>query len=252
VGEIVSPSLDDNGVAAALSFARRSEHRLVYWATEPTRRLPGSTPADGPSAISDRVLYSTDRISELGKPEAFPADSELRITACPQGPADQSLQELAVLAGTHSRFHVDPRIPVDRFESLYRIWVDRSTRRELADIVFVATSSGCVREKVGFITVQKTGDSGKIGLIAVHPRHRGRGIGSLLMGKAHEWMREHGLCRAGVVTQTGNIPACRLYARCGYMPVNVQAWFHFWLDPPADGSDCPRRAPAAAEGVCAP
>ncbi len=230
VGEIVSPTLCDEDLAAALTFAGNAGHRLVYWSTQPNRNLPDWFDAFGARRVNHRVQYSADLNSDQAESKLFAIDPQMRIVACPPGPAGESLTELAIRAGAHSRFHVDPRVPLDRFESLYQIWVDRSTRRELADQVFVATPSGAVDEAVGFITVSENGGAGRIGLLAVHPNHRGRGIGGLLIENAHSWMRKHEVRTVSVVTQLENIPACRLYARWNYAPINIQAWFHFWLD----------------------
>ncbi len=250
VGEIVSPNLGDNELAAALSCAQTAQHRLVYWSTQARRSLPHRFDDFGATPVNHRVQYSMDLISDRTESNPFTVDRGLKIIACPPGPAGHALEELAILAGTHSRFHVDPRISVDRFESLYRIWVNRSTRRELADQVLVVTPSGSINDAVGFITVSRTGDCGQIGLLAVHPDVQGRGVGSLLMAKAHDWMTEHGVRTVSVVTQPENIPACRLYTRWKYMPVNVQAWFHFWFD-----SGAPRvepRMPAGQTGANCP
>lgn len=230
VGEIVSPALGEDELAAALSWAREARYRLVYWSTQPSRRLPVRFDDFGATPVNHRVQYSTDLSSDQTESNTFALDGGLRIVSCPSGPAGQTLEELAILAGAHSRFHVDPRIPVDRFESLYRIWVNRSTRRELADEVLVATPSGAMKEAIGFITVSRTSDCGQIGLVAVHPHHQGRGVGSLLMTKSHDWMRRHGVRTVSVVTQLENVPACRLYSRWNYTPAHAQAWFHFWLD----------------------
>lgn len=235
VSEISLPAIGDENLAAALCFASESNHRLVYWQTEPGRNLPAWIASFGATAVNHRVQYSTDLFSNQARTEdASVPDGTFQVFSFPPGPPGRELEELAVQSGTYSRFHVDPRIPTDRFESLYRIWMDRSTRRELADRVLVATAAGDI---VGFITVSWTGRNGQIGLLAVHPACRGRGIASRLMKEAHDLLKTQNVKTVTVVTQLENVPACRLYSRWNYTPDTIYACFHFWLDPPARWSD---------------
>ena len=232
VSEISSPTIGDENLAAALCFARESNHRLVYWTTEPGRNLPAWVARFGATAVNHRVQYSMDMLSNHARSrDASVPDETFHVVTYPPGPACRVLEELAILSGAYSRFHVDPRIPADRFESLYRIWVNRSTRRELADRVLVATVASEI--VVGFITVSWRGSNGHVGLLAVHPACQGRGIGSRLMKEAQDLLKAQSVKTVTVVTQLENVPACRLYSRWNYTPVEISASFHFWPDPPA-------------------
>jgi ribosomal protein S18 acetylase RimI-like enzyme len=55
----------------------------------------------------------------------------------------------------------------------------------------------------------------------VHPSHRGRGIGSVLIARADEVARMHGRSCIGLTTRTNN-PARRLYERLGYVVVRTK------------------------------
>ena len=57
---------------------------------------------------------------------------------------------------------------------------------------------------------------------------RGRGIGSRLIGAAHDWMLSRGASKATVVTQGANLPACALYRRAGYTIEHAENYYHFW------------------------
>jgi ribosomal protein S18 acetylase RimI-like enzyme len=52
--------------------------------------------------------------------------------------------------------------------------------------------------------------------IAVEPEYRGEGIGRALLARAIEWAREKGFPGLMLETQDNNVPACRLYERCGF------------------------------------
>jgi ribosomal protein S18 acetylase RimI-like enzyme len=53
--------------------------------------------------------------------------------------------------------------------------------------------------------------------IAVNPGVRRQGVGSRLMDHAITWTRERGLPGVMLETQNINVPACRLYERCGFV-----------------------------------
>jgi ribosomal protein S18 acetylase RimI-like enzyme len=78
------------------------------------------------------------------------------------------------------------------------------------------------------VTVAEADRVGNIGLIAVHERARGRGVGAALMAAAHRWMAGRGAAAATVVTQLDNAAACRLYQASGYGLAGVWHCYHFW------------------------
>lgn len=55
-------------------------------------------------------------------------------------------------------------------------------------------------------------------LLYVAPKHRRRGIGSALMGRAQEWAKERGDRQITVQVFVANKPAIELYANMGYQP----------------------------------
>ena len=56
-----------------------------------------------------------------------------------------------------------------------------------------------------------------IGDIAVDPPYRRRGVGRRLIEQAVAWARGRGLPGIMLETQNINVPACRLYERCGFV-----------------------------------
>ena len=70
--------------------------------------------------------------------------------------------------------------------------------------------------------------------VAVHPDHRGRGVGTALMSAAEEFARERGCCKLTLEVLEGNARASELYARLGYRPYALDPALgtaQFWEKP---------------------
>ncbi len=216
--------LDDAALRDALARARLAGIQLVYWPAPEHRVVPADIRADFAGRLVDRKVTFARSLDDAG---TFAVPAGARLGEVPRGPASRRLRDLALIAGGTSRFVIDPRFPRDRCRLLYETWMQRSTRREIADQV-LAVSAGADSEPAGVITVSVKQTAGNIGLIAVVPEQRGRGLAAVLMHAGHHWMHAHGARRATVVTQLDNIAACGLYRRCGYEVEIVQDFYHFW------------------------
>jgi dTDP-4-amino-4,6-dideoxy-D-galactose acyltransferase len=226
VARLTGPA-DEQTIAAALGQARRQGIHLVYWATSPEQRLSSSLLREFGGTLVDRKATFAADLPLVGEDNpALPPSMTIR--EYPKGPATRQLLDLSVAAGVYCRFAVDPRLPRAKFIELYEIWMQRSTLHELADVVLVASTAPSA-DGLGMVTIARTGETGCIGLVAVHQAARGKGVGSALVQAAHGWMEMHGATRATVVTQLANRPACRLYERAGYRLEEVQHYYHFWL-----------------------
>ena len=70
--------------------------------------------------------------------------------------------------------------------------------------------------------------------IAVEPEYRGEGIGRALIQRAIEWAKEKGFPGLMLETQDNNVPACRLYARCGFQLRGFDTHLYKGDDPSTD------------------
>jgi dTDP-4-amino-4,6-dideoxy-D-galactose acyltransferase len=228
VARIPSPSLSDDELDQALQQAQESGVELVYWATHSERKVPASLLHRHGGNLVDRKAVFRARLADLPAPQFIPGRDDVVILETAPGPASEALLALAVEAGRFSRFHVDPNIPCGKFDALYRIWMERSMRRELADVVLVACRAADPRKPLGMITLSMKRGESMTGLIAVHGAARGRGIGTRLIAAANQIRRQRGVIELSVVTQLANEPACRLYQRAGYRLAEVSHFYHFW------------------------
>jgi dTDP-4-amino-4,6-dideoxy-D-galactose acyltransferase len=171
------------------------------------------------------VRVTLDRMIIDSAPEASSNSSILIRSAH----ADDlpSLRSIAREGFHETRFYFDPHFPRHLCDSLYETWIEVSFSG-YADAVLVADVDA---EPAGFITC-KLGNplEGEIGLVGVGSGWQSRGIGVALVKAALNWFADHHVERATVVTQGRNIPAQRLYQRCGFLTRSAQLWYHWWYE----------------------
>jgi dTDP-4-amino-4,6-dideoxy-D-galactose acyltransferase len=234
VAELTNPQLSDSVLAATLLLARRESVRLLVWPALGGRDIPCELLNEYGGALVDRkATYCKSFQPGSGGGEGTLQSGEPGLVVpYTKGVATPALIDLAISAGVYSRFHVDSHFARGKFEAMYRRWIERSVRGEMADEILVLpmNSSSDVNGRLGgMITLSESAGLASIGLFAVAADVRGAGIGSALMSAAHRWMLGRGVREAKVVTQLANVPACRFYERAGYRPARIQHIFHFWL-----------------------
>ena len=130
----------------------------------------------------------------------------------------------ATLARTgylYDRFDSDPFISREMADDLHAAWMRNSCTSNTADAVLLAEDQTGLLSFVSCSlqpdTMQCLGRTvGTIALVASAERARGRGVGYATTMAALEWFREQGCGIVEVVTQLRNIPASRLYQKCGF------------------------------------
>jgi len=141
-----------------------------------------------------------------------------------------TLVEIARISHTDSRFFCDGHFPRNRCMDLFQRWIERDCEKASrcnTHAVFVTTNN---MQPVGYVTCSQDEDgiTGWIGLIALAPAQRGRGLGGCLLDMALTWCRARGLNRCRVVTQGRNHSAMSLYRSRGFVEIGRQRWYHFW------------------------
>lgn len=135
---------------------------------------------------------------------------------------DDALQAaaLARTAYIYDRFHLDPFIDRERADELHANWLRNSCSGKAADAVLIAEDQSGL---MGFVTCKLSGGddknserTGTIVLVASAERARGCGVAYELTMAALEWFRAKGCLTVEVGTQLSNIPASRLYQKCGF------------------------------------
>jgi GNAT superfamily N-acetyltransferase len=136
--------------------------------------------------------------------------------------ADQ-IAAITAEAITTSHFHADQRLSRKHTRMLYAAWAKN-------DVTGRAQRTLVVREQsaiAGYMTVLVRGELAIIDLIAVAPRHHGKGLGSALLASFLDWVGASGV-NAKVGTQSDN-RALALYRRFGFVPTTTEVTYHLWL-----------------------
>jgi GNAT superfamily N-acetyltransferase len=143
----------------------------------------------------------------------------------PAQPSDlPTLKAIARVSHGTTRFYHDPHFPDDRCGELYAEWIQSSF--ESGATVLVVDEGG---RAVGYITCWvEDGNRGYIGLLAVDPAARERGLGAALGNAALDWLAARGVTHSAVPTQARNVAAIGLIEQAGYAIEYTQLWFHKW------------------------
>lgn len=219
VARINVPSMQNSNLQDVVSAVKASAIKLTYLFCE--EKIPEFDARQlGCKLVDCKVLYSQELPSKppLKQPNVLVREAKS---------GDEGvLAQLAILSGQYSRFSVDDRIPPEKFRSLYTQWMEASIKGLLADTVYVAINAN--DSPTGVVTVKKEHKTLSIGLIAVLPENRGQGVGESLIQNvlSSTWGKncEH----ATVVTQSDNLPACRLYEKNGYSVTKTDYVYHLW------------------------
>lgn len=225
VARILPTKMDKAELRAVLSDLRRQKISLAYWASD--CNSAGSKEA-GLSAGGVLVDRKVTYLLELKNAVSGETGTSHEIREYASRQCNETLEGLAIASGAHSRFRVDPRIPEERYEELFRIWMRRSVAREMADTVLVAHNDR--NDVVGVVTVGTAGNRGALGLLAVAPECQGKGRGKALVRAANRELMSRRHDAAQIVTQGSNSAGCRLFESAGYETEKAQNVFHFWLD----------------------
>lgn len=135
-----------------------------------------------------------------------------------------ALREAAGGAFAWSRFREPWYQPGDSAR-FYAQWIENAVLGTFDHQCLIAVSDA--GDLQGFISLRELADgSGRIGLLATLPEAQGLGVGQRMIEAASDWCRARRLSRLHVATQLGNLPALRLYLRCGGVIERTAYWLY--------------------------
>lgn len=203
-------------------FELDSQYRLIYGFGPADEAWRKQAEAHGGVLIDQAVDYEIDlqQLSHMDHAVNHFVESHF-------GQPDEALYDLALIAGHDSRFRRDPRFPEGSFERMYRIWIERSAKRELAEeVLFIEDFA----RKVAMLTIELKDDIPRIGLVSTAEDYQSRGLASDLVKAAWVWAINRNYDRMRVRTQVSNAGACRFYEKLGFQKREEEWIFHFWRE----------------------
>jgi len=220
VAKILTSRLDTAQLQNILEKLRAQQVKLIYWPSDSLDKNSQEAAQKFQGHLcSKQVTY----VVELKKLEKYVTPE---VTEYADTVVTKELEKLALYAGTYSHFVNDPKFPYAMFIKTYQNWIANSANKTLAKKILV------IRHKqkiVGMVTLGEKNQRGDIGLLGMDEDFRGRGFGKQLVRAAQMDFIKQGYATAQVVTQLDNIPACKLYEKCGYSIEKVANYYHFWL-----------------------
>lgn len=122
-----------------------------------------------------------------------------------------ALQQLFGEAFTHSRFR-EPYFSLQEKSHFYQKWVENAVKGVFDHVCFLKKERGKLQ---GAVTLRQDGHIVHIGLLAVAPEYRGKGIARELMMIANQWARKKNCTVISVCTQLNNQSAINCYVKMG-------------------------------------
>lgn len=138
----------------------------------------------------------------------------------------RALYDLAFQSGAYSRFKKDEKFGKNKFENLYKTWINNSISGQMADYVCAVHADNKI---IGFGTVKITDNIGTIGLISVDNSYRRQGVGKQLMYNIFGFLKTIGINKLEVSTQNENVQACKFYESYKMKVKNKINVYHIWL-----------------------
>jgi GNAT superfamily N-acetyltransferase len=138
----------------------------------------------------------------------------------------EAVLRIAATCFKHSRFHLDPLIPVDVANRIKHDWILNYIKKERGEQLWVALHDGW---PAGFLAVLASDSGGRrtrtIDLIGVDSGFQGRGFGaSLVAFFIDRYAEVSDYLQVG--TQVANVPSMKLYQKFGFAIVKAQYVLH--------------------------
>lgn len=156
----------------------------------------------------------------------FRSESNINIARVRESDTDE-LVKIAKNAFIYGRFSAERELSKGTAENMHATWAKNCCNKSIVDETLVAYSDG---KPVGFIGIRYKKEPGEINLIAVNSKYYGRGIGAELVEYGCDLMAENGCKKVIVRTESPNIPAIRMYEKCGFRQINSSIYYGMFIE----------------------
>jgi len=208
-----------NSLILALKEAKCENYQLVYVFCDENLVVENEILMQFNGKIVDRkVLFEKNIEKEKEQTNIVSEHIGRELTA--------ELEEIAYISGEFSRFKLDENFQKEDFYRMYKIWMENSVKRKIANNVFVAKENEAIK---GMATLKIMNKMGHIGLIAVVPDKQGKGYGKALIAACENELLKKNILKIEVATQLNNKRAFSFYEKCGFKIKEITNIYHFWL-----------------------
>ena len=204
-----------------LNEIRIKNYKLIYIKTEPDNKRNNLLIKKNKGILVDQKVTFTTGINTINK-ELISKN----VTEYQYNKLNKQLLNLAYQSGEYSRFRLDKNLPEETFHRMYKIWIERSVKKEMAENIFVYKVGDYI---AGMITLSVSANIGIIGLIGVDSNFRSRKIGQKLIEKTREYFLLKDIKKINVVTQLANKIACDFYKKCDFKTSGIENIYHIWF-----------------------
>lgn len=222
VAEIKSPIIFElPSLTDLINKLKEEGCRLIYLYVDPADRETNKLAIAKDWLLADeKITYSLELTAKSNKSKLTD------VSIYSQGYPNNELINLAIQSGEWSRYKIDKNFKSDDYEKMYRIWIEKSVKGEMADVVLVHRTEEYID---GMITVSIKDNIGIIGLIGVDELARGRGVGTKLIDAAINYCLARGSGTIKVATQKQNTSACKFYEKNNFKINQLVNLYHIWL-----------------------
>ena len=135
-----------------------------------------------------------------------------------------NLLYLVLESGIYSRFKLDKNFINKEFERLYKAWIEKTLIDKEAEVIGAYINN----DLIGFVSMSLKAGVADIGLIAVHPKARGKHVGKRLLQASYSYAQKHQSKALTVVTQENNNQAMQFYQNNGFIINHKNYIYHLW------------------------
>jgi len=184
---------------------------------------------EAPCLCYDRKMVYEKKINAPA-PELDPRLRLYTETAC-----TKRMESLAVISGQQSRFRRDPQIS-PFYEQLFLTWISNAILGGTADAIWVwqgddGKPSGLATVRVVKQTNPQTGQTvkdGRVGMLSVEEKYRGRGVGSSLIKACEYWGISAGLDQTSLLAPAECPMYNRICEKGNYTSSAEISVYHYW------------------------
>jgi len=225
IGRMDIKCLDKATFSKHLSDIKEQSYKLVYFFVDPDDQISNKNLIDsGASLVDQKIIFEIDlNYIKCIKPEQqnihqIDINSSFNL---------ERLEAIALQCGEYSRFYIDKNFGYELYARLYKEWLHKSIKKDIADQVFIYEENDLL---TGFISVSKKEKEGNIGLLCVDKMSRGKSIGKKMIYTVFDYLIQKDIMKVNVATQLNNISGCNFYKNVGFTQTSVTNIYHYWFN----------------------